>query len=70
MTKKKNQTKKITKAELNKSFDHWNETLDAMKEQADKSYMFLLGKLFEYGKEIVEMYRKAYTVMYEKQQEK
>lgn len=58
----------ITKDDLNKSFDYWIESLDSLKEQADKSYMTLLSSLFEYAKEVVEMYRKAYGVMYDKQQ--
>ena len=69
MTKKKNKTEAvITKEDLNKSFDFWIKTLDSLKEQADKSYMNLLSSLFEYAKEVVEMYRKAYGVMYDQQQ--
>lgn len=66
--KKKKSEAGITKDDLNKSFDYWIESLDSLKEQADKSYMTLLSSLFEYAKEVVEMYRKAYGVMYDKQQ--
>lgn len=65
---KKKSKADITKDDLNKSFDYWIETLDKLIEQADKSYMNLLSSLFEYAKEVVEMYRKAYGVMYDKQQ--
>ena len=66
MTKKKSKTKKISKEDLNETFDYWNDALDSMKEQAEKSYMFLLVGLFEYAKSIVEMYRKTYLIMYDK----
>lgn len=67
---KKSKKPKITEAELNESFDAWEQALDNLKEKAEQSFMPLLAQMFEFGKGILDMYRKAYINVYNKQKEK
>jgi hypothetical protein len=60
-----------TKEELIKEgFDNWEKAIDTMVEQATEGYMPLVASTFSLAKEIMKVYRKAYTEAVKKGVEK
>lgn len=62
--------KKATKSKENKQviqegFKNWEETLDKMIDNAEKSLMPLLADTFRFGKKVLDVYKKAYTDYFE-----
>lgn len=63
---KKVQPKKPTRKELEESFEQWNNALERLKAKAEQSFMPLLSKTFEFGQEVLKIYKQAFLNLHDR----
>ena len=61
---------KVSEADLQKAFSGWKKALKGMEEKAIQSYMPLLGKVFNMGIDVLQIYEEAFLSIHKSNKSK